>query len=69
MISSNRYTDVRRRTKPGEPSKFTARDLVMIPVVLGMIGWMWVAEIAAHLKEPEHIVCRWIWHWRELSRS
>lgn len=26
------------------------------------------AEIAAHLKEPEHIVCRWIWHWRELSR-
>jgi hypothetical protein len=27
------------------------------------------AEIAAHLKEPEHIVCRWIWHWRELSRE
>lgn len=27
------------------------------------------AEIAAHLKEPEHIVCRWIWHWRELSRG
>lgn len=27
------------------------------------------AEIAAHLKEPEHIVCRWIWHWRELSRT
>jgi len=27
------------------------------------------AEIAAHLKEPEHIVQRWIWHWRELSRE
>jgi hypothetical protein len=27
------------------------------------------AEIAAHLNEPEHIVCRWIWHWRELSRG
>lgn len=27
------------------------------------------AEIAAHLKQPEHIVQRWIWHWRELSRS
>lgn len=26
------------------------------------------AEIAAHLKEPEHIVQRWIWHWREISR-
>lgn len=26
------------------------------------------AEIAAHLKEEEHIVQRWIWHWRELSR-
>ena len=35
---------------------------------------MWVrrydtAEIAAHLKEEEHIVCRWLWHWRELSRT
>lgn len=27
------------------------------------------AEIAAHLKEPECDVQRWIWHWRELSRS
>jgi hypothetical protein len=27
------------------------------------------AEIAAYLREPEHIVCRWIWHWRELSRT
>lgn len=27
------------------------------------------AEIAAHLKQPEHIVQRWIWHWRELSRE
>jgi len=26
------------------------------------------AEIAAHLREPEYIVCRWLWHWRELSR-
>lgn len=26
------------------------------------------AEIAAHLKEPEQDVQRWIWHWRELSR-
>ena len=26
------------------------------------------AEIAAHLKEPEHVVQRWIWHWREVSR-
>ena len=27
------------------------------------------AEIAAHIKEPEHIVCRYIAHWRELSRT
>ncbi|WP_257164669.1 hypothetical protein [Bradyrhizobium sp. SRS-191] len=27
------------------------------------------AEIALHLKVPEHVVCRWIWHWRELSRQ
>ena len=26
-------------------------------------------EIAAHLGEEEYIVCRWISHWRELSRS
>ena len=26
------------------------------------------AEIAAHVKEPEPVVCRWIWHWRELGR-
>lgn len=35
---------------------------------------MWVrrfntAEIAAHLGEPEHVVQRYIWHWRELSRQ
>jgi hypothetical protein len=27
------------------------------------------AEIAAHLKQPEYIVCRYISHWRELSRE
>ncbi|MGJ5163181.1 hypothetical protein [Bradyrhizobium sp. HKCCYLR1051] len=27
------------------------------------------AEIADHLKVPEPVICRWIWHWRELSRS
>jgi hypothetical protein len=27
------------------------------------------AEIAAQLNEPEHIVCRWLSHWRELSRE
>lgn len=27
------------------------------------------AEIAAYLRVPEPIVCRWIWHWRELSRG
>jgi hypothetical protein len=27
------------------------------------------AEIAALLKEPEWKVCRWLWHWRELSRA
>lgn len=27
------------------------------------------AEIAAYLNEPEHIVCRWIAHWREVSRG
>lgn len=27
------------------------------------------AEIAAHLKEPVHVVQRYIWHWRELSRQ
>lgn len=26
------------------------------------------AEIASHLGVPESIVCRWIWHWRELSK-
>lgn len=27
------------------------------------------AEIAKDLNEPEHVVQRWIWHWRELSRG
>jgi hypothetical protein len=27
------------------------------------------ADIAAHLKRPEHEVLRWIGHWRELSRQ
>jgi len=27
------------------------------------------AEIGKHLGVPEPVVCRWIWHWRELSRS
>lgn len=27
------------------------------------------AEIAAHLKEEECNVQRWIWHWREISRQ
>jgi hypothetical protein len=27
------------------------------------------AEIAKHLGVHEAVVCRWIWHWRELSRG
>lgn len=27
------------------------------------------AEIAAHLRQPECDVQRWIWHWRELART
>jgi transposase len=27
------------------------------------------AEIAAVLNVHESCVCRWIWHWRELSRA
>lgn len=27
------------------------------------------AEIAKHLRVHESVVCRWIWHWRELSRT
>ena len=27
------------------------------------------AEIAARLKQEEHVVLRWIHHWRELSRE
>jgi hypothetical protein len=27
------------------------------------------ADIARHLRVHESVVCRWIWHWRELSRA
>jgi len=26
-------------------------------------------DIARFLNEPEPIVCRWIWHWREIGRQ
>lgn len=54
------------KAKPDDPDAFFAKYSRALKMWCRKFN---TAEIAAELDEPEHIVCRWIWHWREIARG